>query len=100
MRHASPTAYLEVGSVILGDEGAVTLAEHRYFLLNVFYLVFRFLQVDGLDGNHLLGAIVDAFEDLSKGAFAYPVQLGEQLLWVGREVLIGGDRAERNRVNN
>ena len=76
------------------------MAEHRYFLLNVFYLVFRFLQVDGFDGHHLLGAIVDAFKHFSKGAFAYPVQLGEQLLWVGCEVLLGATGQKRETQKN
>lgn len=79
--------YLQVRAVILGDKGAVALAQHRDLLLDVFDLVLRLLQVDGLDGHHFLGAIVDAFEHLAERALANALQLGEQLLRVGFGVL-------------
>lgn len=59
-------SYLEVGSIVLGDVWTVALAEHCDLLLDVFDLVLGLLQVDGLDGHHILGAVVDALEHLSE----------------------------------
>lgn len=78
---------LQVWAVVLGDKGAVALAQHCDLLLDVFDLVFRFLQVYYLDGHHFLGAIVDAFEHLAERTFANALQLGEQLLWVSFGIL-------------
>lgn len=78
---------LQVRAVVLGDEGAVALTQHRDLLLNVFDLVLRFLQVYDLDGHHFLGAIVDAFEHLAKRTLANALQLGEQLLRVSFGIL-------------
>lgn len=57
---------LQVGAVVLGDKGTVTLAQHCDLLLNVFDLVLRFLQVYDLDGHYFLRAIIDAFEHLAE----------------------------------
>lgn len=84
---AGRVTHLQVGAVVFGDEGAVTLAQHRDLLLDVLDLVLRLLQVDDLDGHHLLRAIIDAFEDLAERALADALQLGEQLLGVGFGVL-------------
>lgn len=84
--------HLQVWAVVLGDEGAVALAQHGDLLLNVFDLVLRFLQVYDLDGHYFLGAIVDAFEHLAKRTLANALQLGEQLLRVrfGILAVMGG----------
>lgn len=87
--------HLQIGAVVLGDEGAVALAQHRDLLLDVLDLVLRLLQVDDLDGHHLLGAIVDAFEHLSKRALANALQLGEQLLWICFGILGGEKKKEQ-----
>lgn len=66
---------------------AVALAEHGDLLLDVLDLVLGLLEVDGLDGHHVLGAVVDALEHLPEGALPDALQLGEQLLWVDPAVL-------------
>lgn len=86
-RFSTRVTHLQVGAVVFGDEGAVALAQHRDLLLDVLDLVLRLLQVDDLDGHHLLRAIIDAFEDLAERALADALQLGEQLLGVGFGVL-------------
>lgn len=80
---------LQVWAVVLGNKGAVALAQHGDLLLDVFDLVLRLLQVYYLDGNHLLCAIIDALEHLAERALADPLQLGEQLLRVGSGILVG-----------
>lgn len=79
--------YLEVGAVVLCDVGAVTLAEHGDLLLDVLDLILSLLQVYGLDGNHILSAVVYALEHLTEGALPNTLQLGEQLLRVCPAVL-------------
>lgn len=58
--------HLQIRTIVFSDEGAVTLAEDCNLLLDVFHLIFSFLQVNDLYSNHLLRAIVNAFKDLSK----------------------------------
>lgn len=58
--------YLEIGAVVLGDKGAVTLAEDSDLLLDVLNLVLGLLQVDDLDGHHLFSAVIDAFVDFTE----------------------------------
>lgn len=74
---------LQIGAVVLGDVGRVALRENHDLLLNVLDLVLGLLQVDDLDGDHLLAAIVDALEHLAERAFAYSLLLGEDLLRIG-----------------
>ncbi len=75
-------SHLEVGPVILGDERRVTLRKHHDLLLDVLDFVLCLLQVNDLDGHHLLIAVVHALVDLSEGAFADPLLLREHELWV------------------
>lgn len=91
--------HLQVGAVVLGDEGAVALAQDRDLLLNVFDLVLRLLQVNDLYRHHLLGAIVDALEHLAERALANALQLGEQLLGIGLGVLYGTWSRETSAEN-
>lgn len=62
--------YLEIGSIILGDVGTVTLAQHCDLLLNVLYLVLSFFQINDFYGDHFLSPIVNAFEHLAKRALS------------------------------
>lgn len=80
-------AYLEIGSIILGDKGTVTLAENCDFLLNVFYFVLCFFQINNFNGHNFLSPTVDAFKNFTKRAFPYSVQLGKILLWISSEIL-------------
>ena len=89
---------LQIWAIVLGDKGAVTLAQHRDLLLNVFDLVLRLLQVYDLDGHNFLGAIVDAFEHLAKRTLANALQFGEQFLWVSFGILAAmGGRTKQGR---
>lgn len=81
------SSHLQVRPVILGNKRAVTLAQHRDLLLNVFDLIFRLLQVDNFDGHHFLRAIVDAFVDLSEGTLPDPLLFGKVLLRVQSGIL-------------
>lgn len=94
-------AYLEIGSIILGDKGTVTLAENCDFLLNVFYVILRFFQVNNFNGHNFLSPTVDAFKNFTKRAFPYPLQLGKKLLWISSEILCDREKdGERgNRVD-
>jgi len=67
--------YLEVRSVVACDEGTVALGEDHNFLLDVFDLIFGFLQVNDFDGDDLLRPVVDAFEHLAERALADPLLL-------------------------
>lgn len=95
---------LQVRAVVFGDKRAVALAQHRDFLLNVFYLILRLLQVDDLDSHHFLRAIIDAFKDLAERTLADALQLGEQLLRVSfgvlRRVETGWRRTKQGRKRN
>lgn len=51
--------------------GRVELGENGNLLLNVLDLVLCALEVDNLDCDSLLGALVVALIDLSKGSLAY-----------------------------
>lgn len=84
---ATALSYLQVGAIVPGDVGTVTLAEHRDLLLDVLNFILRLLQIDYLDGNHLLGAVVDPFVHFTKRPFADALQLGEQLLGIHPGVL-------------
>lgn len=87
MNDILPKAYLEIGSEILGDKGTVTLAENCDFLLNVFYVILCFFQINNLNGHNFLSPIVDAFKNFTERAFPYPLQLGEKLLRISSEIL-------------
>ena len=59
------------------------MGEHRDFLLDVFYLVLRLLQVDDLDGHNILRAPVHALEHLAERPLADALQLlDEDLLGI------------------
>lgn len=88
--HPQVEAYLQIGSIILGDKRTVALAQNCDFLLNVLDVVLCFLQVNNFNGNNFLSPIVNSLIDLAKRAFSDPLQLGEKLLWVCFEIL--GDR--------
>ena len=90
-------SYLQVGAIVPGDVGTITLAEHRNLLLNVLNFILSLLQIDDLDSNHLLGAVVDPFIHFTKRSFADPLQLGEQLLRIHPGVL--NQRAEMGKVH-
>lgn len=57
-------SYLEVGAVVLCNVRTVALTEHRDLLLYVFDLILSLLQIDCLDGDDTLRAVINAFEDL------------------------------------
>lgn len=59
-------SHLQIRAKVLGDVGAITLAEDCDLLLNVLDLIFSLLQVNDLDGNNALCTIVDTFEHLSE----------------------------------
>lgn len=82
-------SHLEVGSIIFGDVGAVTLGQDHNLLLDVLDLILGFFEVNDLDGDDLLGSIVDAFEDLAEAAFA------DSLLF--REYQLGVHLLQRNK---
>lgn len=88
--HPQVKAYLQIGSIILGDKWTVALAQNCDFLLNVLDVVLCFLQVNNFNGNNFLSPIVNSLIDLAERAFSDPLQLGEKLLWVCFEIL--GDR--------
>ena len=73
---------LKVGAVVLGDKGRVALREHHDLLLNVLDLILGLLEVDDLDGDHVLGPVVDALVDLAERAFADPLLFREHELGV------------------
>lgn len=79
--------HLQIRAIVFGDEEAVTLAENCNLLLDVLHFIFSLLQVDDLDSNYLLRAIVNAFKDFSKGPLPDPLKLGEQLLRVNIQTL-------------
>lgn len=81
-------ADLQVGAIVLGDKGAVTLAQDCDLLLNVLDVILRLLQVDYLNGDHRLGAFIDAFEHLPKRALSDLLQLGEELLRVSSVITL------------
>lgn len=62
--------YLEIGSIVLGDVGTVTLAQHGDLLLDVLYLVLGLFQINDFYGHHFLSPIVNAFEHLTKRALS------------------------------
>lgn len=91
-------AYLEIGSKILGDKGTITLTENCDLLLNVFYVVFCFFQINNLNGHNFLSPFVDAFKNFTKRAFPYPFQLGEKLLRISSEILCVRQDGQRETV--
>lgn len=54
--------YLEVGPKIACDVGGVTLGEYGDFLLDVFNLILRLLQINDLHRHYLLRAVVNPGE--------------------------------------
>lgn len=88
-------AYLKIGSIILGNKGTVTLAQDCDFLLNVFYVILGFLQINNFYGHNFLSPLVDSFKNFPKRAFAYPLLLRKELFWVCSEILC--DRERRGR---
>ena len=91
-------AYLQIGSVILGDKGTVALAENCDFLLNVFDVILCFLQINNFNGHNFLSPTVDAFKNFTKRAFPYPVQLCEVLLWISSEILNDREMVGKERI--
>lgn len=59
-------SYLQVGAIVPGDVGTIALAEHRNLLLNVLNFILSLLQVNDLDSNYFLGAVVDPFIHFTK----------------------------------
>lgn len=57
-------SHLQIGAVVLGDVWAVALAEDSDLLLDILDLILGLLQVNGLDGDNRLCAIIDAFKHL------------------------------------
>lgn len=58
--------HLQVGAEVAGDIRTVTLAEHSDLLLDVLNLILGLLQVNDLDGHHLLGMVVNPLVHLPK----------------------------------
>lgn len=81
------SSHLKVWSIILGDKGAITLAQNCNLLLNVFYLILCFLQIYNFYSHHLFRAVVDAFVNLPKGTLSNPLLFGEVLLRVQPGIL-------------
>lgn len=95
-RDGEVAAYLEIGPVILGDVWAVALGQHHDLLLYILDLILRLLEIDDLDGDNLLGPIVDAFEHLSETTLPNPFlfreyQLGVHLLGTETENYLPSD---------
>lgn len=64
------STYFEVRPIILGDVWAVALRQYHNLLLYVLDLIFRFFEIDDLDGHDLLGPIVDALKDLAEATLS------------------------------
>lgn len=62
--------HLEIRAEVLGDEWAVALRQHHDLLLDILDLIFSFFEIDDLDGDDLLRAVVDAFEHLAERTLA------------------------------
>lgn len=60
----SSVCHLQIRAVVLGDEWTVALTENSDLLLDILDLILGLLQVDGLDGDNVLCAIIDAFKHL------------------------------------
>lgn len=71
--HPQVKAYLQIGSIILGDKRTVALAQNGDFLLNVLDVVLCLLQVNNFNGNNFLSPIVNSLIDLAKRAFSDPL---------------------------
>lgn len=88
----SRVPHLQVGAVVLGDVRTVALTEDRDLLLDVLDLVLGLLQVDGLDGDNALCAIIDSFKHLWGGGNREEELLKQaevQLLVSGKELFLG-----------
>lgn len=81
------SSHLKVWAIIFSNKGAVTLAQNCNLLLNVFYLIFCFLQIYNFNSHHLLCAVVDAFVNFPKGTLSNPFLFGEVLLGVQPGIL-------------
>lgn len=75
-------AHLEIGPKVFGNEGRVALREHHDLLLYVLDLVLGLLEVDDLDGDHVLRPVVDPLVDLAERAFADSLLLRKHQLGV------------------
>lgn len=82
------SSHLKVWAIILGNKRTITLAQHCDLLLNVFNLILCLLEVYNFYRYHLLGAVVDAFVDLSKRTLPNPLLLGEVLFWIQPGILV------------
>lgn len=87
--------YLEIGSEVFGDEGAVALGQHHDLLLDVLDLILGLLQVDDFDGNDLRRTFVDALEHLAERPFADPFLFREYQLRIN--LLKKKKKNERNK---
>jgi hypothetical protein len=74
------SVYLEIGSKVLGDERRIALTEDLDLLLDILDLIFGLFQVDDLDGDHLLGPVVDPFVDFAERALPDTLLLSEHKL--------------------
>ena len=79
--------YLQIGSIIFGYVGTVTLTQHCDLLLNVLYLIFSLFQINDFYGDHFLSPIVNALEHLAKRALPDFLQFGKKLFWICFQVL-------------
>ena len=76
------STYFEVRAEVASDEGTVTLRQDGDLLLDVLDLILSLLQVDDLDGDHLLRALVDSLEHFAEGALPDALQLRERLFGI------------------
>ena len=75
-------AHLKIRAEVMSDIRTVTLRKHHNFLLNIFYFIFSFLQVNYLDCYHLLCSLVNTFVYLTKRTFSYLLLLCKYFLWI------------------
>jgi len=101
------STYLEIRSIILGDVWTVTLRQNHNLLLYVLDFIFRLFKIDNLDGDNLLGPVVDTLENLAEATLSDSLlfckyQLGVHLLQqkdsISRLLLRSLDISHRFRV--
>jgi len=101
------STHLEIRSIILGDVWTVTLRQNHNLLLYILDFIFRLFKIDNLDGNNLLGPVVDTFENLAEATLSdsflfCKYQLGVHLLQqkdsISRLLLRSLDISHRFRV--
>ena len=82
MVYSTRNTYFEVRAEVASDEGTVALRQDGDLLLDVLDLILSLLQVDDLDGDHLLRALVDSLEHFAEGALPDALQLREDFFGV------------------